>query len=190
MPLYETTTNIVRVIYSGLGPFRQAAEGIMLRRKIVSMRGREVFIKPDSWIDVDLVLGALGEIGREIGLQTLENAGRSIVRHFPFPSMTNMRDFMELADVAYLTNHRRDGVIMHDVKTGKSLDGIGHFRMDHMTRDSAVLHTDSVYPCRFNFGTVSECVAKLMATVDHGPSCKERGQRHCDFRISWKPRVC
>lgn len=143
---------------------------------------------PD-WFPLHANLCVLGDIARAFGDAALFDIGVTVPEHAKFPpEIRSLRQALEVLDIAFHANHRRDGVVMYDRATGTMLDGIGHYSCERAVDGALITESTSVYPCRFDLGLVSGLAARFDASakVQHTSDgvCRERGDARCRYVAS------
>ena len=144
---------------------------------------------PD-WFPLDENLRILDGIGRTFGDAAVFEIGSSVPQHAKFPpAIRDLRQALETLDVAFHSNHRRDGAVMYDPAAGSMLEGIGHYRSSSTGSGRLTSDSTSVYPCSFDLGLVSGLAARFdaAAKVQHPPEgpCRGRGADSCAYVVLW-----
>jgi hypothetical protein len=150
-------------------------------------RAGEAPMVPD-WFPLHANLRVLDDVARAFGDVALFDIGVTVPKHATFPpEIRSMRQALEVLDIAFHTNHRRDGVVMYDPATGTMLDGIGHYLCERAASDALIALSTSVYPCRFDLGLVSGLAARFDASakVQHAADgvCRVRGDVRCRYVV-------
>lgn len=148
---------------------------------------------PDGrpWWPLNSYLGALSKINEVVGTSKMLEIGKLVHKHASLPpSLTDIHSAFQSIDVAYHLNHRKDGVVMFDLASGRMLEGIGHYRPKrnpHADRMTVVCETP--YPCDVDRGILWGFALRFetRAFVEHVSSspCRKNGAASCTFSVSW-----
>jgi hypothetical protein len=155
------------------------------------INGKPEPIDRQGWYPLDKWLAAYQAIARDVGLNSLYTIGKKIPENAAFPPhLTDIRSALASLDIAYHLNHRKNGVLMFDPKTGVMLEGIGHVRAElSETERRATLVCEQPYPCEFDRGLISALANRfepMAKTVhDNGAPCRKKGDLSCTYIVSW-----
>jgi hypothetical protein len=142
-----------------------------------------------AWYPLDAWLAVYRGIVEEVGVNSMYAIGRRMPENAWFPPrMNDVHEAIRSIDVAYHMNHRKDGVVMFDPKTGAMLEGIGHYiycRRDEKTIECVC---ENPYPCDFDRGLVSAMAARFeeFSRTSHaaaGP-CRKNGGASCTYVVT------
>ncbi|WP_394838416.1 serine/threonine protein kinase [Pendulispora rubella] len=176
------------------GGMTDAAHRILAEHGLGRFTDTDWFI-PDTrlWWPMDrhvaathALIEAVGPIkGMDIGKRA-----EKFVELPPDPMMHNIYATLEAIDVAYHLNHRRNGIPMFDVASGRMADGIGHYhrRGKGDSEQSIVMECENPYPCEMDHGIILGFARRFqpLAVVEHEPGrCRKTGADSCVYHVSW-----
>lgn len=182
----EVIGQTVLSVVDGMGPFRQTALRILAEAGIPNPR-------PEEWYSQQKWLDAFRVLSDRIGPKTLFQIGEKIPENAIWPPhVDDVPKALASIDVAYHMNHRRFGKPLFDPKTGKTDEGIGHYRFEPVSSRRARVICDNPYPCDFDRGIVESAARKFAPknakiTVEHtaAHSCRNSGAAFCTYDVSW-----
>jgi hypothetical protein len=175
----ETVLSVVR----GVGPWADAAKRILAQNGIEDPQ-------PGRWYPQQAWLDAFRTIA-EMGGRTLHAIGKSVPQNARWPpEIKSVKDALASIDVAYHMNHAKGGRCLFDAGTGKSLEGIGHYRYRDLAERKAEVTCENPYPCAFDGGIVFAVAEKFrpaesVVRVDHGEACRAKGAPACVLTVTW-----
>jgi len=148
-----------------------------------------------AWNDLQALLDTFKEIALTIGEMNLFLFGKSVIESMAFPPMNGLKNALESIDVAYHMNHRKNGKLMFDAKTGAMTEGIGHYKLvkfDEAMRE-AVMVCHTPYPSKLEEGIILQIVRKYKpqdssqtkVSLDETRETRRKGGESCTFIISW-----
>lgn len=155
------------------------------------VNGKTEPIDRSAWYPLDKWLAAYQAIARDVGLNSLYTIGKKIPENAAFPPhLTDIKSALTSLDIAYHLNHRKNGVLMFDPKTGVMLEGIGHVRVEFKDEDKrAIVVCEQPYPCEFDRGLITALANRFepMAKTVHDNSapCRKKGDSSCTYIVSW-----
>lgn len=121
-------------------------------RKIFARYGLKD-LQRDGWYPMPNFLDAFVDVAGQVGDATLLAIGKKIPENALWPpGVTDISSAIFSIDIAYHMNHHLDGVNMFDPATNTILDGIGHYRCEHVGKRKIVATSDTPYPCEFDRG--------------------------------------
>jgi hypothetical protein len=93
-------------------------------------------------------------------------------------------------DVAYHMSHRKAGVQMFERRSGRMVEGIGHYSVQRVAGEKRItVECDTPYPCSLEHGMVTGVAGQVepRAIVTHAASqpCRQRGSTRCVYVVSW-----
>ncbi|WP_437529599.1 hypothetical protein WME79_48065 [Sorangium sp. So ce726] len=147
-----------------------------------------------GWYPLQMLLDMLKGVARASGDHTLLAIGKAIVDHAVWPAMPpTIVDALQMIDVAYHMNHRRDGVVMFDPATGVMREGIGHYRC-HPEKHEIIMVCDTPYPSELDRGVVLGTARRAASrgvrprvdvVLDESRPSRKRGADSCAYRVTW-----
>ncbi len=145
---------------------------------------------PTDWYSIQNYLDVFNEIEETIGGNTLFSIGKQIPTYAAWPpDIQDIESGLRSIDVAYHLNHRLEGKVMFDEKTGTLLEGIGHYTTRVEGKRRIVVVSDSIYPPEFDRGIVTAVARKFKpaAEVVRDPAAPSRlqGGTSCTFVVTW-----
>lgn len=146
---------------------------------------------PRPWWPLNSYLAALAKINEVVGTSKMLEIGKLVHKHAILPpSLNDIHSAFQAIDVAYHLNHRKDGVVMFDLASGRMLEGIGHYRpksSPHANRITMVC--ENPYPCDVDRGILWGFALRFEARafVEHvtAKPCRKSGAASCTFAVSW-----
>jgi hypothetical protein len=148
-------------------------------------------VDTERWYPVEAFRATFAQIARETGPASLYGVGLHMLDHVNWPpGIKNITEAMYSLDLAYHLNHRKHGIPMADLTTGKVLEGIGHFRSRKALGVRRIVSVvDSIYPCEFDRGILTGVAIRFdaRAEVVHDPTapCRRAGGQDCTYIVSW-----
>jgi hypothetical protein len=158
-------------------------------RKLLAQHGvRKVL--PDAWYPQQPYLNAYRAVATEVGERTLLAIGKKVPEHALWPpEIQTIEDALRSVDVAYHMNHRLLGQPMFDPATGSMLEGIGHYKVDHVGKRRLVMTCETPYPSEFDRGIILGAGRKFEPSVevelDQSQPTRLRGADHCTYVVTW-----
>ncbi|WP_394848963.1 serine/threonine protein kinase [Pendulispora brunnea] len=169
-------------------------------RRILTEHGLGYYVEtgwfiPDArpWWPMEAYVLALNAIAETLSPIKALDAGKRAAKYVelpPEPMMQNIHAMFESMDMAYHLNHRKNGVPMVDIESGRMEDGIGHYRYRGKldTEQSVVMVCEEPYPCAMDHGMILGFARRFepYAVVEHGPGgCRKDGAESCTYHITW-----
>jgi hypothetical protein len=119
----------------------------------------------------------------KIGLAIPANA------FFP-PWVTDIHSAVRSIDIAYHSNHRKNGKVLFDEESETIYEGIGHYGYEQVQGKNLIQSvSNNPYPCMFDKGIITAMAQKydLKAIVFHDDSkpCRKNGAETCTYLVSW-----
>jgi hypothetical protein len=145
----------------------------------------------NAWYSLDGWLAAFEEIANGIGPRACYQIGRNIPKYAIFPpTVTDIHSSIASVDVAYHLNHRKNGRVMFDAATGKTMPGIGSYGCKAVPGERKIIaKCENPYPCDFDRGIITETALRFEgnARVAHDDSapCRKTGADSCTYVITW-----
>lgn len=173
-------------LLKGLGGLRSIGETILNHQGITHF-------KAENWYPFHNAVLAFNEIRERTGPVTLTKIGRLIpeVAIFP-PDINDIFSALSVIDMAYHLNHRKNGEIMYNPKSGKMLEGIGHYQYVKIAENKIEMHCDTPYPCDFDLGIIEAMANKykpkdavVRLTHTNNDPCRINGFEKCIYHIHW-----
>lgn len=184
----EVNGQTIIAVVDGLGASGSLAIGYLEKAGLP-----EIIAGIDHWYPQQAWLDVFRAIADELGDAVLFRIGLRIPENAAFPKgFDSVEGALVAIDVAYHMNHRNGhGEVLFDPSrpaARRMLEGIGHYRFERRAPGSAVVVSDTPYPCAFDRGIV-EAMARLFASaqVRHvdGAGCRKDGAPSCTYAVSW-----
>jgi len=159
----------------------------LLKRNDIDLDKGEWFLQ-QKWLD------AFKEIAESLGDMNLFIIGKAIIDNAQFPPLNNLEEALQSIDVAYHMNHRLDGKVLFDEKTGKMSEGIGHYKLSMFDENAkkATMVCNNPYPSKFDEGIITQVVRKFKpagsresVSLDTSKETRINGGDSCTYNISW-----
>lgn len=147
-------------------------------------------LSPNTWHPMESSVAAQKQIFDTLGEKTLFNVGKAILETAIFPpNIDNIHASLDMLNIAYHMNHRKNGVVMFDPATGTKLDGIGNYAYTKTSENSGEVVTDNPYSCEFDRGIIT-CMARkfesmVQVTTDTSVECRKNGGDSSTYLITW-----
>jgi len=123
-------------------------------------------ITENDWYPQQAWLNAFKEIAEKIGAQTLMSIGTKIIESAQWPpQVKSVEDALGSVDIAYHMNHRINGKVLFDPKSGVMLEGIGHYYFEKVSANEFRLTCDNPYPCDFDKGIIKGVVNRFKSPL-------------------------
>lgn len=170
-------------VFAAMGAYADVA------RKLLSRCGvREVL--PDAWYPQQPYLDAYRAVAQEVGEVTLMSIGKKVPEHALWPpEIQNVEDALKSIDVAYHMNHRLNGQPMFDPATGVMLEGIGHYKVERISKRRMVMVCETPYPSQFDRGIILGAGRKFAPSVevelDRNQPTRLTGADSCTYIVTW-----
>jgi hypothetical protein len=154
----EVNGQTIMSLVKGMSGFETTASNILKKHGIADLN-EQGWYPQQAWLD------AFREIADKIGSQTLITIGTQIVESAQWPpSVNSVESALASVDVAYHMNHRINGRVLFDPKTGVMLEGIGHYYFEKVSNNEFKVTCDNPYPCDFDKGILKGVVNKFKPT--------------------------
>jgi hypothetical protein len=90
-------------------------------------------------------------------------------------------------------NHRINGEVLFNPKTGAMKEGIGHYSFEKTGPRAANMVCKNPYPCDFDRGIIESAARKfkpadsiiLSVTHDDSKPCRKKGHDSCTYIVTW-----
>ncbi|MGK3989507.1 hypothetical protein WME99_41050 [Sorangium sp. So ce136] len=157
--------------------------------KIMIKHGLHQLISID-WLPMQLWLDTQREMATTLGEHALFALGKKTPELAVWPSgIDTMETALASVDAAYHLNHRLDGEVMFDVRTGAMKEGIGHYRYRADGDRRAVVVSDTPYSSEFDRGILTGTARRLKpaaeVSLDQTQPTRRRGGDSCTFLVRW-----
>jgi hypothetical protein len=161
--------------------------------KILSEKGIDNPQKGE-WYPQQKWLDAFTYISSVADSSTLYEIGSAIFGNAQFPpEISNINQALESIDVAYHLNHRLNGEVLFNEKTGEKKEGIGNYFYKVLDNKKIEIICDNPYPCDFDRGIIYSMAKKFkpedayFVKVEHDKesSCREKEDKYCSYIITW-----
>lgn len=129
-------------------------------------------IDPEAWYDLNTARSIYYTVGEQVGPNTLETVGMSIIETARFPdNIQSVRQALESLDIAYKMNVRGED--------------IGYISCDFKASNRATVTFSVPFPCHLNRGIIRGCARSFgqLATVSHGQGCRDQGANECTYFV-------
>jgi len=188
-PGIEVSGGSVHAVIAAFSLTPSVASRYLSEHGILRVQG-QVNVDRNDWFSLDSWLSAYEAIARSSAI-SLFNIGMSIPKNAKFPPhIKDIESAMNSIDVAYHMNHRKSGRPMFDERTGKMVEGIGHYECRRAPNENKIICTcHNPYPCDFDRGLLTAMAgafAKNAKVVhdDNGP-CRKRKDDMCKYIVTW-----
>lgn len=155
------------------------------------LSGKQSQIDRTAWYPLDKWLAVYHSIAKDVGVNSLYTIGKKVPEYVDIPPhVTDIRSLFATLNIAYHVGHRKNGVIMFDATTGKTLDGIGKVTCDAPKDERKLTLTfENPYPCEFDRGLIHAFAMRFEAAArvvhDAAAPCRKKGGRTCTYVVSW-----
>ncbi len=176
----------IHSILEGLGAFKELSIEYLSASGIDNVKNSH-----DAWYDQQKWLDAMKLIYNNIGEGALFQIGTKIPSNAEFPDFYNIKQGLEILEIAYHINHRnKDNEILYDEnREPKMLDGIGNYKFVSIDKSTVKMICDNPYPDSFDRGIINAIVRKFNKNFeiihDNNSFCRNKGERSCTYIIKW-----
>lgn len=182
----EVSTEAIRSVIEGLGPFKNMAMEIL---RSVGIHD----VSPGLWYNQQAWLNAFKMIAEKIGSSTLYMIGQKIPENALWPpEIDTIEKGLASIDIAYHMNHRLHNEVLYNPKTQEMKEGIGHYRFELVEPKKVKMFCDNLYPCDFDRGIITAVARKFkpLNTVvlikhDDEQPCRKKGDESCTYWVTW-----
>ncbi|GHV39160.1 hypothetical protein AGMMS49546_10750 [Spirochaetia bacterium] len=187
----EVNGRTVYAFVDGMGDFKSLGEKYMSDAGIGKMKNDKWIFDPEGWYPQQAWLDGFAAVSREVGDGILYKIGCAIPDNAFFPPwVTDIHSAIRSIDIAYHSNHRKNGKVLFDEKSGTVYEGIGHYGYEQVQGKNLILSvSNNPYPCMFDKGIITAMAQKydLKAIVFHDDSkpCRKNGAETCTYLVSW-----
>jgi hypothetical protein len=153
--------------------------------------GKQGQIDRTAWYSLDKWLAVYNAIAKEVGVNSLYSIGKKVPENVEFPpNVTDIRSMFGSLNFAFHLNHRKNGELMFDVNTGKTLDGIGSVTCDFAQGEQKLtLRFENPYPCEFDRGLIHAFAMRFEPAArvahDNAAPCRKKGASSCTYHVQW-----
>jgi hypothetical protein len=149
------------------------------------------WLNREKWYPLDRWVQILGEISKEVHARVIFEVGLAIPKNVALPPHINtIESFLGSIDIAYHLNHRKNGVVMFDPKTGRITEGIGTYTYKKAPDKNRIeIFCDNPYPCDLDMGIVTSMAkrfapaAKCTHLAEGG--CRRKNNQSCTYVVTW-----
>lgn len=176
-----------------LGFVHSMKMGTEIRSEILRKHGIEA--RTQQWYNMQHRLNAYEEIAREFGDMNLFLIGKSIANSAASTTGASLWEALESINVSFHLNHRKNGEVMYNAKTGEMLEGIGHYRLTEYSTETrtAVMVCNTPYPSKFDEGLITQIVRNFKpedsifqeVKLDATQPSRINGAHSCTYLIQW-----
>jgi hypothetical protein len=190
-PDIEVNGPTVYAIVNGLGYFTNLSRRYFSQVGIGTVVNKELRVDLNGWYSQAAWLEAFENIAKTVGDRVLFNIGMAIPANAPFPPWVKDVDSgVRAIDVAYHSNHRKNGKPLFNPNSGIMYEGIGHYGYDRISGENKIISKcKNPYPCAFDHGIITAMVHKFApnAVIIHDDSkeCRSKGADSCTYSITW-----
>lgn len=146
----------------------------------------------NGWYHQQKWLDAFKILSERLGERALYSVGMKIPENADWPSnVAGIKDALASIDVAYHMNHRKDGEILLDMKTGEKKEGIGNYEFVDLGENKIKIICKNPYPCSFDMGLI-ESVFNIFSPegsdvkISHeDESCRKKEGNSCVYVVEW-----
>jgi hypothetical protein len=183
----EVNGETVLAVIDALSTFKTQALNILAKSGINQPEAGKWYSQ-QAWLDSFCI------ISEQVGTATLFLIGKKIPENANFPShIDNIVAGLQAIDVAYHMNHRLAGDPMFNPRTGRMMEGIGHYHFEKMAETKARMLCDNPYPCDFDRGIIEAMTTKfkpvnsllVRVTHDNTAPCRKKGADACTYLVEW-----
>ncbi len=174
-----------------LGTFASIGERMLADLKIGTRVDGRYRILPGVWYPLADKIRILSEVKARVGAATLRRVGEKIPDNAIFPPAINdVHSAIAAVDVAYHMNHRKDGRVLYDEKTGKVLGAIGHYGYAPVPGERRIISVcDSPNISEYDEGILLAMARRFApvatVTLDSSRPTRREGGESCTFVIEW-----
>jgi hypothetical protein len=182
----------IGAMMDGFGTFTEIAMKYLDRNGLLEVDGKGGrWVNRDKWYPIERWLKAYDEIIKEVHARVAFDVGLAIPKNAVFPPhIVDIESSLASLDIAYHMNHRKNGVVMFDPKTGRLADGIGNYIYKKTpNKNRAEFLCDNVYPCDLDMGIVTGMAKRFVPTakVAHlaEGGCRRKNNQSCTYVVTW-----
>ena len=186
-PAMEVNGQTVFSVVDWLGIHKKQAYEILSKNGIDDPQ-------PDKWYSQQSWLDSFHEISLILEPDILFKIGQQIPEDADWPAQIDtIAKALASIDVAYHMNHRLQGEILFDVRTGIMKEGIGHYVFEQINPRWARMVCLNPYPCEFDRGLIDATARKfkpmdvgsISIIHDETQPCRDKGGASCTYIIKW-----
>ncbi|MGA7721699.1 MAG: hypothetical protein WCA84_11035 [Ignavibacteriaceae bacterium] len=117
--------------------------------------------------------------------------GSKIPENAEFPSrIVDLNSAIRSINIAYHMNHRKNGVILYDVKTSVFTEEIRHYGYEKIPGKNLIIsECRNPYPCAFDFGILTTLTKKFEPNAiverDKSKPCRKNSADSCTYSFAW-----
>lgn len=147
-----------------------------------------------EWFNQQDWLNAFKDISNTLGEMNLYLIGKAIIKSAEFPPIKDLEEGLKSINIAYHMNHRLSGKVMFDKITGKTIDGIGSYKLVEYSAENrtAVMVCNNPYPSKFDEGIIIQVVRTYKPKgsiekiqLDLTKESRKNGAKSCTYIITW-----
>lgn len=162
--------------------------------RISILENNGINLESKEWFNQQDWLNAFKDISDKLGDMNLFLIGKAIIKNAEFPPVKDLEEGLKSINIAYHLNHRLNGKVMLDKVTGKTVDGIGEYRLKefHSDKRTAVMVCTNPYPSKFDEGIIMQVVRTYKpkgsvekVQLDQTKETRMNGGKSCTYIINW-----
>src|SRR5215471_4974219 len=191
-PGIEVSGESLGAIVDGFKKYPTVAMKYLVKYGVLkAQNGKTPSVDRAAWFPLEEWLRAYEGIAKEVGVNSLYGIGRGIPENATFPPhVKDIHSGLGSIDVAYYMNHRKNGAVMFDPKTGSMSEGIGHYHYKPTANENkAVCVCENPYPCDFDRGIIAAMASRFEPTAkavhDAQAPCRKKGAESCTYVVWW-----
>lgn len=190
-PDIRVRAEAAKLFVAGFDAFPSIGRKYLARSGMARIEADGELTFPAGSIALDDWLATFESVLEDVGPNALFAIGKRIIGNPHFPHATpSLDDALREIDVAYHLSHRKGGVPMLDLATGKMIEGIGHYTVDRVGRDRQIrLTSDTPYPCPMEHGIVAgvalQFEPRALVTHESPEMCRLRKMQRCTYLVVW-----
>lgn len=164
---------------------------ILQLNKIGTLVDKKYQIIPTEWYLLSHKINLLNIVLDKMGPASLRKIGEKIPENAIFPpEIDDIHKAISSINIAYHMNHRKNGKIMFDEKTGKIMEGIGYYGYEAVKGENKIISVcENPNVSEYDEGILRTMAKRFQPTakveLDTTKPTRRKGGDSCTFVIMW-----
>ncbi|WP_375559591.1 hypothetical protein ACE193_17905 [Bernardetia sp. OM2101] len=166
-------------------------KAILKERQIGVLVDGNYQIMPNDWYLLSDKITILKDVLKRIGPASLKKVGKKIPENANFPpEIDDIHKAISSINIAYHMNHRKNGKLMFDEKTGQITEGIGYYGYEAVKGENKIISVcENPNVSEYDEGILEAMArrfeSRAKVVLDTTKPTRRTGGDSCTFIITW-----